>query len=256
MCNFPIIDYPEDVKSLYASEGIQGLPESPQKMINILKKKKLIDDQLLSGINNMDALEERIINKIRKYSDNEKDLRDIFCLIHIWGGISGRNVFVMHGGLKWEKLYPLYDKFAKDCQSIKIEINSNRKDIINFIDRVYSMISNFYNYDIIQNRGIKINANDKAVHDIGISFLTKHTMFWLIRNNPENPLPIYDSTLACGLMCNPKVEWDDLKRYWMCMIYKARQENVCLRALERTLYNYYSKRRDEIRKERDKINTK
>ena len=95
-------------------------------------------------------------------------------------------------------------------------------------------------HDITQNslENVKeqIHFFNVNVHNIGLSFITKHVYFWLHRNLGGNALPIYDSVLARGIMEQPVVREIDLIPYWQAMIGKAQMENISIESLESHLF--------------------
>lgn len=229
MCNFPDIQYTNKFEPL--SGNI--LPEGPRTMFNLICSKGFLNNNYLidNGIINMTKLEEVIVNKIKNCKENiyasNNQLLEIFCLIQIWGGMSGRNIFVMGDGLKWEKIAGAYKQLVVSCINTPVPGPNENPLVIakNSIENINKAIEAFY--------------YDENVHNISTSFITKHTRFWLCMNIPNNPLPIYDSTFANRLMGRAGVYLRNLKQYWNCMIDKAEEKGVSLLALERQLFIYY-----------------
>ncbi len=226
MCNFP-----NDIKYDPNFAGL-GKQKIPQSTYTYLKKNNIADDHLLDGIPDMDNLEKFIIEKIKDYNGNdEKSLYDIFCLIHIWGGNWGKVVFWSNLPFKesWEKfIKEQYRLLVKMCLSVRPDKNAPLNICKTDIDSIFNAVQT-----------IKDN-----VPGLGISFITKHTRFWLQRNNEKNPLPIFDNIMANGLL-NRAADITLLNRYWNCMIEKAISLNndISLLALERQLFNYFREQR-------------
>lgn len=74
------------------------------------------------GVKNDDDLEEHIIRLIKSYRSGD-NLEEIFHLIQIWGGNSGRGIYLFGDGFNWEKLkatlprpcrcLPLHEKYYR-----------------------------------------------------------------------------------------------------------------------------------------------
>lgn len=79
---------------------------------------------------------------------------------------------------------------------------------------------------------------DKSVDYLGVSFITKHVRFWLIRTLGNNALPIYDSIMANEVMRLNAVNAKHLAEYWKVMAAKAKQLGIGLVPLERQIFQY------------------
>lgn len=227
MCNFPNIQYEDNFPPL---NDLPVLPRSPQGMYSILINNGIVNPTYLLDMNvhNMIELEDEIFARIQNYSGSDEELRDIFCLIHIWGGISGRGIFIRGNGFVWDEIKVPYRALVCKCISTPIlNGNVNPLDVAeNCIAPIYKSVCDFY--------------RDSRIHHISTSFITKHTRYWLQRNNPNNPLPIYDSTFATNLMSYAGVYMRSLPVFWNCMIDKARLEHISLLSLERQLFNHWN----------------
>lgn len=228
MCNFPAIQYDPNF------EGLRN-QKIPQSTYTYLKKNGIVvDDHFLDGIPNMKKLEEYINKKIQSYNGNDDNtLYDIFRLIHIWGGDWGKVVFWNNIPFeeKWENgIKKQYILLVKTCMGVMVDKEAPLNIKKNNIDTVFNAVQT-----------IKDN-----VCGLDVSFITKHTRFWLQKNNKENPLPIFDNIIAKGLF-NNKAKITLLKQYWNCMIYKALSLNngMSLLALERQLFNYFNDKKKE-----------
>ena len=79
------------------------------------KVKAIIQEYLPNeniSIQEIRSLEERINKKVKKYelTRNANQLEEIFHLIHLWGGNTGRNIYVMGGGFNKNIKIPSYKK--------------------------------------------------------------------------------------------------------------------------------------------------
>lgn len=231
MCIFPNIMYVDDFVPL---NNLPTLPASPKAMFTLLVNKGIVPANYLvnMGVANMNQLEEKIFKKVKDFQWTDEELFDIFCLIHIWGGISGRNIFLRHidhGRFNWSAIVGYYRNMVNMCLATsKPDTNTTGIDAaLNSVPEIYKAINDFHG----------------KVKWIGAAFLTKHTRFWLTKNNPQNPLPIYDKTFSVnvmGISPNYPAQIPDIIPYWHCMIDKARMENVSLLSLERQLFAYFN----------------
>ena len=118
---FPPIKYTIDTPPLSMEDS---LPSHSRAMYKILRDRKIIDRNYLEkhNINNIDSLESFIFGKINNYkieSHDYQELKEIFCLIHIWGGNTGRNIFIQGGtGFNWNKISIPYEKLVIACCEI------------------------------------------------------------------------------------------------------------------------------------------
>ncbi len=113
-------------------------------------------------------IEERIHRCINNWiiTNNDELLLEIFHLIQLWGGITGRNIYNM--GNKFEKNFSI-DEYKKLINLVK---QKDQIGIVNFI------------------------KNNKF-KQINISFLTKHTQFWsIVLHNEYECYPILDNIIS------------------------------------------------------------
>lgn len=211
MC-FPNIDYQVPVPIL---GNHQGLPSGPRGMVTLLTNRNLLHFGEMDAINNMEELEADIIQRIAVFQVGDNPL-DVFHRIQIWGGLTGRSIYTRDGGFLAESVLPYYNNLLITCLGIN-ELNQLA------IHEVFNAIHVF-------------NVN---VRNIGISFITKHTRFWLTRSLGGNALPIYDNVMAQNLMGRRNATETNLLLYWQRMINKAQYEDITLVALERILFHYY-----------------
>ena len=189
------------------------------------------------SIQEIRSLEEKINKKVKKYeiTRNENQLEEIFHLIHLWGGNTGRNIYVMGGGFKKNIRISSYKKL------IDAAIDVSR------IDELVNQISIF-----------KSNSSN-----ICTPFITKHTRFFSQQNKLLPFLPIYDSLLSAGLMqkwsnkykkyktlnipSSPakKIGQNELSFYWMNMIELSNELKMSLNKLERILFNHFRNTKNE-----------
>ena len=210
--HFPDICYTRDVPKLIDDCG--GFSKNMQAMKTLLLKMNLVNEKLFSGLSNDDDLEKLIIDRIKSYNPGEK-LEEIFHLVQIWGGNAGRGIYVFDKRFNWEEIEPFYQELVGACLSIK-DINESS---LNIIEKA-------------------VCAFNKAVRNLGVAFITKHTRYWLFRNLGLNALPIYDSIMAIWVMRKGMADIRDLLEYWKVMIAKANQLSIQLVPLERQIFKY------------------
>lgn len=141
-----------------------------------------------------------------------KEIETIFHSIQLWGGRAGRNIYLMGGGIEKNIDFNNYLNLAKSCNS-----SSDVKTVIRSIETFNDLTKN-----------------------INISFITKHTRFWLYRRQGEdNALPIYDKVMSTKLMEKRGPKIMDLEDYWREMMKEAKRQNVSLLTLERYLFNHF-----------------
>ena len=176
-------------------------------------------ENLFNGIESDNDLEQLIIERIKSHQSGD-NLEEIFHLIQIWGGNSGRGIYVFDNGFKWEEIAPHYKELVDACLSTK-DINEE------FISNLVETVKRF----------------NKLIKNLNVSFITKHTRYWLYRNLELNALPIYDSIMANYVM-QKAINIKDLHEYWKVMIAKANQLGIGLVPLERQIFKYaYNKLR-------------
>ena len=191
------------------------LPRGPRSQVTRLLNRGLLTQGEANELYamSMTQLEADILNRIAAFDGN--GLESIFHRIQIWGGSTGRYIYV-RAPCAWDQVAPQYLLLLQACLDIQ-EITHNslldlRESIIHF---------------------------DANVDNIGLSFITKHTRFWLHRSLGENALPIYDSRMAEHVMHQRYVRAVDLVHYWEAMSQKAIDENISLDQLERHLFVYW-----------------
>lgn len=209
--NFPNIEYVPELVDLIDKDSLSSPVKS---MITLLAKKNIISQELCSDFKKDDDIEKEILRRIAGYSIGD-NLEDIFHLIQIWGGATGRYIYIFDGGFSWDTISEQYTKLVDTCLSIS-DIGDSSINIL--VDAV--------------------NEFDKSVAHMGVAFITKHTRFWLNHTLGHNALPIYDSIMANYVMRKNTVETKHLAEYWSVMVAKAQQFGIGLMPLERQIFKY------------------
>ena len=211
--SFPEINYRIPAPIL----GVDGvLPKGPRRMITLLTNRGILQPGEMAAIHDMQQLEQDILARIKAYQPGDAPL-PIFHRIQIWGGSTGRNIYTRNGGFCSENVIPHYLTLINGCNHI-VDLNPESLNAA---------------FDIIH----VFNAN---VRNIGVSFITKHTRFWLSKTLGENALPIYDTVMANNIMEQNKAKEQDIVPYWNQMIAQAEDEGISLVALERILFHYFN----------------
>lgn len=209
--NFPDIHYVPEMVDLMD----KPVMSSPVKaMITLLTKKSILPFDFFAGFHKDDDIEGEILRRIKEYSTGD-DIETIFHLIQVWGGATGRYIYIFDGGFNWTKLSAQYKSLVETCLSVNDLSESS-------IGKLVCAVSEF----------------DKSVAHMGIAFITKHTRFWLNRSLGLNALPIYDSIMASCVMRRNTVESKHLSEYWKVMMAKAKQLGIELMPLERQIFKY------------------
>lgn len=219
---FPYIIYQKEMPEMRTPKD--GFSKSVQSMITLLSKVdskkdpnyKYFDKEYLEGLKYDDKVEWEALNRIEKYKDGD-NLEEIFHLIQIWGGSSGRNIYVFKNkegkNYEWKYIEKQYEELVKVC--IKIDPKDE-----GYIGKLVEAVK---------------KANESIPH-LGVSFITKHVRFWLYKQLGYNALPIYDSIMAIEVMRKDKPNITDLEEYWNVMVAKANREKVDLMPLERLIF--------------------
>ena len=81
---------------------------------------------------------------------------------------------------------------------------------------------------------------DHSVEQMGVSFITKHTRYWLYKAVGYDALPIYDSIMARFVMQKKSATMIHLPEYWTAMMKKAKECEIGLMQLERQIFKFAS----------------
>ena len=210
--HFPDIEYQAETPTMLNPEA--GFSRGVKAMVSLLLRRNLVDESFFDGLFNDDDIEKEAIRQIKSYHPGE-DPKSIFHLIQAWGGNSGRGIYLHGEGFNWNVLRPKYETLIKVCINTA-EINDES------ISKLEKAVRSF----------------DKSVDHLGVSFITKHVRFWLIRTLGNNALPIYDSIMANEVMRLNAVNAKHLAEYWKVMAAKAKQLGIGLVPLERQIFQY------------------
>ena len=207
------------------------MPEKVRAMRTLLVRKNLIPEDFVDEATSMIALERKITDLIDS-CDNKTEVPDailerVFHLIQIWGGVSGRGIYVKQP-FNWTEFGPAYRNLINICRNADvIDDNTCRK--------VYDAIQTFLE-----------DLREIDYKGLGIAFITKHVHFWTHKNLPDNMLPIYDSTFSRNITGEGQyATLHYLLQFWSAMRSKAKIEGIGLTRLERLLFSYYPKQKKQ-----------
>lgn len=226
--NFPKIDYKRGFEDL-TNDIIEDI-SSVKTIITLITGKgnnpikHPLNYNPLEGFTRLSEVEYYLFNKINSFSDvskiDDNEIIDVFHKIQCWGGKGGRGVY-QDDGFNNNFNLEVYKTVVIDCLNIDSDTD--------WVDEVSD-------WSFLLNEKIK-NYNT--------SFSTKHIRFWLYKKLKKNTPPILDDVIQRGLnfynQDSPidRYKKKDLKRYWVKMIKKSKEENISLLDLERILFNHF-----------------
>jgi len=162
----------------------------------------------------MNRLESAIVNEMTTYLGNPTPatLASIFHKVQLWGGIAGRNIYVMGGGFaaNWNE-----DGYRHLAVASSTPVHLPGPD-----PRVPLLI-----------------AAAAQIQYFGVSFATKHARFWAQAGGVK-PLPIYDRIVAQGSM-GINAGWNLYGRYVSEMTAHALEAHTDVATLERHAFNAF-----------------
>jgi hypothetical protein len=143
---------------------------------------------------------------------DEDSLCEVFHLIQLWGGNTGRNIYLKNGGFAANWCYESYKKIAQIC------IGAQGSEIYNTIPA--------------------LDRHLKKIQNWGLAFASKHYSFWNAAG-ADHHLAIFDSVLCNGLFGvktpNSRMYLEYLKKL---VLYKQ-QHTTPIQNIERKLFNYF-----------------
>lgn len=216
---FPELNnYSDDLNPITNSDRLK---KSIKGMLTLFKTQDIsigqaefIDNQTEDYGNATLEIEKHIGDLIKKYCNepNSDLLKTIFHYIQLWGGITGRNIYVRNGG--FENNFKL-DYYKSIVEKIIVLKQDTLESDLKVIEEQFTQIPH-----------------------IGVAYGTKHIRFWSINANKNSiQLPILDRVISIGLLNTPYCAWRHYYTYVKQMQEEAEKRNISITALERTLYN-------------------
>jgi hypothetical protein len=222
---FPKLNYSETIVPITDSKRLR---KSINGMLTLYNKPKIsISIGQDEFINNQTEdfgeatlkIEKHIGELIQEYckSKSDKKLVDILHYIHLWGGITGRFIYIRNGGFNNNFSIEIYKTIAEKIIALQQEtLESDLKEIKKLFI---------------------------SIPFIGVAYGTKHLRFWSINANKNNiHLPVLDRVISIGLLNTPYCAWRHYYFYVQQMQEEANNRKVSITALERTLYNKFNER--------------
>lgn len=164
-------------------------------------------------------IENHIGNLITDYCINKSDkkLVDIFHYIHLWGGISGRFIYLRNGGFDNNFSIEIYKTIVEKIIALQLDTFESELKVI---EKLFI-----------------------SIPFIDVAYGTKHIRFWSIYANKNNiHLPVLDRVISIGLLNTPYCAWRHYYSYVKQMQQEAEKRKVSITALERKLYNEFNER--------------
>lgn len=182
-------------------------------------QEEFINDQTEDFGNATLKIEKHIGELIQEYCKNKTDekLVEIFHYIHLWGGITGRFIYLRNGGFD---------------NNFSIEIYKT------IVEKIIALQLDTLEYDLKVIKKLFI-----SIPFIGVAYGTKHIRFWSIYANKNNiHLPVLDRIISIGLFDTSYCAWRHYYPYVKQMLEEAEKRKISITALERTLYNEFNGR--------------
>jgi hypothetical protein len=208
-----------EIKDLHSKESVPPLTD---KAISSLKGMKTIlknrGEQFFNDLDDGEvdgdyivSMEERINEVTSSLLElSAEELIKYFNSIQLWGGRTGRSIYIYDGGIKRNLDITEYRKLIEACRFSK------------FPEDVFKATQRF---------------NEKT-KNLGYAFITKHVRFLTLKNDFGIELPIYDREFAVGVYGKKSVIEKDVLSYWLEMIACSQKYEISMRSLERQLFNY------------------
>ena len=187
------------------------------------------------GFEFLDELEKYLFETISSFTNiddiSDKKLIYIFHNIQIWGGITGRMIYVTNK----EKFPENY----KERFDYNFDLHAYRKLVSRCLNLKKHMLPDWIKS--VSDWTFQVNEDLKG---FGTSFSTKHIRFWLYNKLKDESLPIFDDIIQSGFNSINSYNLNlrkrkDLEFYWKQMVEKSRKEKISLVKLERLLFNYW-----------------
>lgn len=175
----------------------------------------------------MEKLQREIVEAMRRFlrEGRVEDLAGIFHRVQLWGGQTGRGIYVRGGGFEENFNLEAYHLFASVAAGEGL-----------FPGKVEAM-----------------KSATERIGFFGVSFATKHARFWSEAGDAK-PLPIFDSIIALGCLGRGVPHWSEYEGYVMELERLGKQTGWGIQQLERYAFAFFDsiegKRWCEIRKRR------
>jgi hypothetical protein len=224
---FPDLSYTETIESLTPSTR---LSQSIKAMCSNLEKRGFSEIAQRIGCRNErgDLSDCEIATKVRALEElikfqigeivvkgmyPENGIKEVFHLIQLWGGNTGRNIYVKKKGFKENWCFDAYQQIAKICTAPK---SQDLPQVLKCLEEQM-----------------------ERIEDWGLAFASKHYSFW--NSNCEAPrLAIFDSILCKGLFGKKTPTFKLYLEYLAALSEFADQRRIKVHNIERSLFNYFN----------------
>ena len=219
---FPKIDYENENIPL---EDTTRLRKSISGIQSILRGKglgNLVERMQIKGsaADQCEWTQNRISTLIKEFNGSAdcETLYEIFHCIHLWGGASGRNIYVMNGGFENNFSAARYLKISRICKKL-----------------------NRYSKEDSARAAKRLSDKNLKIPYLGIAFASKHYKFWTMDN-----LPILDSILNKGVLGRFNAPQFNKYPEFVDLMFDASQAaSVRLACFERRLFNFFQSKQGE-----------
>jgi Ni,Fe-hydrogenase I large subunit len=227
--------YEQNLKeSLFPPLSTQAITEIKKMRTNMIKnaglgkfiKQYFPEEPTEKTIKDLEVVINKLVTNFGKTRDIEK-LEDIFHLIQLWGGNTGRTIYVQNGG------------FSKNIDMIAYE----------------NLVATAMTFERLNDLADAIQTFKSKSKQICIPFITKHTRYFSKENRKYPFIPIYDSVMSKAYMekwskkykkfieiKSPQTPESESGKqglifYWQEMIALSDESGVPLDKIERILFN-------------------
>ena len=217
----------------YENSALPNLTKNDVDKSIITNTKKV--GHVYKGFEFLDELEEYLFETISSFTTvdevSDEKLLSIFHNIQIWGGKTGRMIYVTN-----KQKFPENYKGRFDYN---FDLSAYRRLVSRCLNLKKHMLPDWIK--TVSDWAFQVNEDLKG---FSTSFSTKHIRFWLYNKLQDESLPIFDDIIQSGFNnintynLNLRKQ-TDLEFYWKQMVEKSRRENISLVKLERLLFNYW-----------------
>ena len=174
----------------------------------------LSDSEIATKIRDLEELIKSQIREIVVQGTYPKDrIEEVFHLIQLWGGNTGRSIYVKKNGFEENWSFEAYQKIAKICTACK---SQELPQVLKCLEEQMKHIEHW-----------------------GLAFASKHYSFWN-RNCETSRLAIFDSILCKGLFGKKTPNSKLYIKYLAAISEFADEHRIPIHNVERSLFNYFN----------------
>ena len=178
------------------------------------EREALADSAIAAKIRDLEESIKSQIKEIASEGTYPKDgVEEVFHLIQLWGGNTGRNIYVKKNGFEENWSFEAYQQIAKICTACK---SQELPQVLKCLEEQMEHIEHW-----------------------GLAFASKHYSFW--NRNCETPrLAIFDSILCKGLFGKKTPNFKLYIKYLAALSKFADEHRIQIHNVERSLFNYFN----------------